>query len=197
VRLCNPCVPDPNIAPPQTASLESQQQGSSHRILHNRSTSLATPYYTPSQPPTASARSNEPLLNASNFARRPRETSITGNNLQPPSSLQNDHLLSAASSQGGRSRASTVRSIPPFSIYLVFHTNSIRAEVITLAQRGTRDPVCLPYNLDHILPTGPLCLVMKGQLPGPFLPHRESRKKMSARFATGNSPPAHSPTRRH
>jgi hypothetical protein len=45
VRLCNPCVPDPNTAPPQTPSpsLRNQQQ-SSPRSTHTRSSSTAATY---------------------------------------------------------------------------------------------------------------------------------------------------------
>lgn len=41
VRLCNPCVPDPNIAPPQSPLAENQPRPSPSGS-HNRSTSLAS-----------------------------------------------------------------------------------------------------------------------------------------------------------
>lgn len=44
VRLCNPCVPDPNIAPPQTPQPESHPRSAALSRPHNRSSSLA---YTP------------------------------------------------------------------------------------------------------------------------------------------------------
>lgn len=112
VRLCNPCVPDPNIAPPQTPALEPPPQRPSRVNAHNRSSSLATSYYTPPPPQTQGSSIISP---SSAFPRRPRETSYTGVRRgwarpepQSSSSLQTEHLLRMAAAQGGRSRASTV-----------------------------------------------------------------------------------------
>jgi hypothetical protein len=65
VRLCNPCVPDPNIAPPQTRSESQppQQHG------HSRSaSSAAVPY----------SQSGRATFNSRNFQPQPRQPSIPG-----------------------------------------------------------------------------------------------------------------------
>lgn len=61
VRLCNPCVPDPNIAPPQTPTHEALRRPSNTNT-HSRSVSLASP--------------NSSALSIANYQRRPRESSI-------------------------------------------------------------------------------------------------------------------------
>jgi hypothetical protein len=41
VRLCNPCVPDPNVAPPQTPQLDNRQTLPGQSSYHSRSQSSA------------------------------------------------------------------------------------------------------------------------------------------------------------
>lgn len=111
VRLCNPCVPDPNIAPPQTRSdgQPLQSQG------HTRSASTVT--YT---------QSRRGDLDIPNFRQRPRESSIStearhhrnlawaaghqGNQQQHISSSysQRDESLLRPEGLEARSRSSTV-----------------------------------------------------------------------------------------
>lgn len=75
VRLCNPCVPDPNTAPPQTPQFSNQPQ----RIpsnAHSRSASSTNTYTAPQQPLLSSSNPSERLaayysqgdqVNLSNF----------------------------------------------------------------------------------------------------------------------------------
>jgi hypothetical protein len=59
VRLCNPCVPDPNTAPPQTPQFSNQPQ----RILntHNRSASSTNTHAPPLQQTLSSSNPSERL----------------------------------------------------------------------------------------------------------------------------------------
>ncbi|KAG9248538.1 hypothetical protein BJ878DRAFT_538257 [Calycina marina] len=78
VRLCNPCVPDPNIAPPQTPSHESPRLPS-HPNSHSRSASLALPTALGA---SATRSSNLPPL-PPNFATsrpQPQQPSSLGRN---------------------------------------------------------------------------------------------------------------------
>ncbi|EPE28018.1 FYVE/PHD zinc finger [Glarea lozoyensis ATCC 20868] len=81
VRLCNPCVPDPNIAPPQTNSSHIPQS-LSQPSRHGRSASGAIPSYGPYQ-----RTQNQPNRQVTPISvrdalrstpRRPREPSILG-----------------------------------------------------------------------------------------------------------------------
>lgn len=116
MRLCNPCVPDPNTAPPQATSAEILRRPGQHQS-HNRSTSLATPYYTTSQSESSTPNPDRLAAALLNYPRRTREPSILGR--APPvttsssytqSSSSLGHDLSSATSglSGSRSRSSTV-----------------------------------------------------------------------------------------
>ncbi|PHH63021.1 hypothetical protein CDD81_6352 [Ophiocordyceps australis] len=52
VRLCNPCVPDPNTAPPQSPSPSASSSSSSRPVAHNRSRSNQTSPYGASHTPS-------------------------------------------------------------------------------------------------------------------------------------------------
>ncbi|KAG9238805.1 hypothetical protein BJ875DRAFT_4074 [Amylocarpus encephaloides] len=86
VRLCNPCVPDPNIAPPQTNSGQSQQAISSP-ARHGRSASGAIWTYGPYQGPQIQPNRQTGPISVrealANTPRRPREPIIFGNNDGP------------------------------------------------------------------------------------------------------------------
>lgn len=115
VRLCNPCVPDPNTAPPQTSSAELQ-----HRTPqgHSRSTSLATPYHSNLY---SSQYSQDPERLAAalrNYPRRTREPSNIGgasvssssSYTQPSTSFGHSLTNTAPGPSGNRSRSSTSTS---------------------------------------------------------------------------------------
>lgn len=163
--MCNPCVPDPNIAPPQTPQFEHQRRPTPS---HTRSASLASPNFDGHQGPrTSQGEANRPSFEylLSSFQRRPREPSILGGN--PPSrvpsaSHSQSHTGSlgshspAGDSQGFRSRSSTVcllrhRSLasivfkiekpkPPFA-------NWTRPPVIIVVLKGHR---IQPFNLTTV-----------------------------------------------
>jgi len=114
VRLCNPCVPDPNIAPPQTPELINSRHSSSH----SRSVSLATNSTGRSE--QSQQGSIRPSLDINNFQRHPREPSILGthrastsSSLQPTSSIATHNSSVQGSGYGHRSRSSTVCLSPP------------------------------------------------------------------------------------
>lgn len=86
VRLCNPCVPDPNVAPPQVTS-----PGIPGRDTARGSTSAA------STSSNSGRRGNRSSLVFDNFSQRPRVPSIVGGS---PAAQGNP--------DGNRSRSSTV-----------------------------------------------------------------------------------------
>ncbi|KAH8657521.1 FYVE zinc finger-domain-containing protein [Tricladium varicosporioides] len=89
VRLCNPCVPDPNVAPPQVNQAgASQHSPASNR--HSRSVSSANSPYSHYQSPSAQRGSQaNPISLSRNAPRRPREPSILGQYYSgQPQSLQ-------------------------------------------------------------------------------------------------------------
>lgn len=118
VRLCNPCVPDPNVAPPQTTSSDFQHR--STHFAHSRAASLASSFGINPQASTES----QPRLPAlpSNYTRQPRDQMNSRANTTSSSSytqssvLSNDTLSMASGTSGNRSRASTV-SHKPFLRY--------------------------------------------------------------------------------
>lgn len=72
VRLCNPCVPDPNTAPPVNT-----QRPASYQSRHSRSASTTA---VPQNTPPGRYQSNEAIIaSIGNFPRRPRQPSILGN----------------------------------------------------------------------------------------------------------------------
>jgi len=72
VRLCNPCVPDPNTAPPVNT-----QRPASYQSRHSRSASTTA---VPRNTPPGGYQSNEAIrASIGNFPRRPRQPSILGN----------------------------------------------------------------------------------------------------------------------
>ena len=80
VRLCNPCVPDPNIAPPQV-NTSHMPQSLSQPSRHGRSASGAIPSYSPYQRPQNQHRQVTPISVRDALRttpRRPREPSILG-----------------------------------------------------------------------------------------------------------------------
>jgi hypothetical protein len=88
VRLCNPCVPDPNTAPPSYS-----HRSSSHQGRHSRSASTtAVPQNTTGD--YSSNTNAELAARRGNYQRRPREPSILGG---PPSSY---YLQSQNQSRG-------------------------------------------------------------------------------------------------
>jgi hypothetical protein len=60
VRLCNPCVPDPNTAPPQTPQFSNQPQRISSNA-HSRSASSTNTYTVPQQPTLSSSNPSQSL----------------------------------------------------------------------------------------------------------------------------------------
>jgi hypothetical protein len=110
VRLCNPCVPDPNVAPHQVAS--PIDQGSvSLSGHHNRSTSAASaPYSTISILAPTSPRS--PLEDrALNPPRRSRQPTVPGSRPTRGASYHGDQdRLLSLEQPVNRSRSSTVGS---------------------------------------------------------------------------------------
>jgi hypothetical protein len=120
VRLCNPCVPDPNTAPPVNA-----QRPASYQSHHSRSASTtAVPQNV--YPGDYAARSDAEIrARIANFPRRPRQPSILGNS---NSYLDSQNQSRGTSyNQGGllrpddfqsRSRSSTVSSPTPSLIVI-------------------------------------------------------------------------------
>jgi hypothetical protein len=126
VRLCNPCVPDPNVAPPQT-NTSHIPQSHSQPSRHGRSASGAIPSYGPYQrPQNPHNRQITPIsvrdaLRAT--PRRPREPSILGPSNQTSTYYSNSQNFPARGSSythredprsgvnpiEARSRSSTVR----------------------------------------------------------------------------------------
>lgn len=109
VRLCNPCVPDPNTAPPQSPAPHLHQP--SHR-QHNRSASTATGSF--NSPGNYRSRDEVERL-ISKFPQRPREPGIPGNNVVSPGNVglgvsrneREDRNLQPSQPES-RSRSSTV-----------------------------------------------------------------------------------------
>jgi hypothetical protein len=77
VRLCNPCVPDPNTAPPQTLVPHLRQPS---QRSHSRSASTATASY--NNPGNYRSREEIERLITS-FPRHPREPSVLGGHPTP------------------------------------------------------------------------------------------------------------------
>lgn len=108
VRLCNPCVPDPNTAPPQSPLPHLRQ---SSQRSHSRSASTATSSYNSSD----NYRSREEIERLmTNFPRRQRDSSLLGGHPLPPnggrevnSASRDDRGLRPDLSES-RSRSSTV-----------------------------------------------------------------------------------------
>ena len=136
MRLCNPCVPDPNTAPPTYTHRPSPLQG-----RHSRSASTtAVPQNTPgSHSPNTNA---ELATGAGNLQRRPREPSNFGTPnryLQPESQSRGtslnergDRLLRPEDPQS-RSRSSTVshlQSRPLLHILICPQVGSSRDETM-------------------------------------------------------------------
>jgi hypothetical protein len=112
VRLCNPCVPDPNTAPPVGT-----QRPASYQSRHSRSASATA---VPQNTPPGRYQSNEAIVaGIGSFPRRPRQTSILGNASRYSDSQnqsrgtyhneRGDRLLRPDDFQS-RSRSSTVSS---------------------------------------------------------------------------------------
>ena len=136
MRLCNPCVPDPNTAPPTYTHRLSPLHG-----RHSRSASTtAVPQNTPgSHSPNTNA---ELASGAGKFQRRPREPSISGTHnryLQPETQSRGtslnergDCLLRPEDPQS-RSRSSTVshlQSRPISHILICPQVGSSREETM-------------------------------------------------------------------
>jgi hypothetical protein len=114
VRLCNPCVPDPNIAPPQP-SLNDPSQLFPSPNRSSRSASAASYSYSQYQQQHSTSRptSNVEAFNEAirSAPRRPRESSLLGPT-NPQYASYRDQTISSRGLEGydTRSRSSTVCS---------------------------------------------------------------------------------------
>lgn len=114
VRLCNPCVPDPNIAPPQPSFHDPAQPYSSPN-RQGRSASAASSSYAQSQrQPNNLETFHEALRNTARVPREPSILSSTG--IQYGSYNDQNYRNRTQEPWDARSRSSTVRS---FSIPLI------------------------------------------------------------------------------
>ena len=108
VRLCNPCVPDPNIAPPQPSFHESAQLYSSPN-RQGRSASAVSSSYVQSQRHSNNLETFHEALR--NTARVPREPSILSSaSIQYGSYNDQNYRHRTLEPWDARSRSSTVRS---------------------------------------------------------------------------------------
>ncbi|KAF4627457.1 hypothetical protein G7Y89_g10693 [Cudoniella acicularis] len=121
VRLCNPCVPDPNVAPPQVNQTANPSQFSSTPSRHGRSVSSAnSPYGQYQRPQAPGGRSSGPITVREalrNAPRRPRDPGALGPYYpSQPQSLQSrgtsynsrDDRRPGSEFMDSRSRSSTV-----------------------------------------------------------------------------------------
>ncbi|RDL36873.1 uncharacterized protein BP5553_06225 [Venustampulla echinocandica] len=97
VRLCNPCVPDPNVAPPQS-NFSNSPASSSQPSGHSRSSSAMSPFHGQYQHPGGSQSNPILVQRLRNAPRRPRESSILGQN----NSSHSQNLQSRGSSYNTR-----------------------------------------------------------------------------------------------
>lgn len=137
VRLCNPCVPDPNVAPPQTPRYQTNLQSPLPRV-HNRSTSLASSSPSSFVPPTThdegdrhSSRHIGLALPQYGFGENPAsyqsmQSQARRSTISATGSSAGSHLQSSASSIGqnrdnGLSRAVSGQHCFPYRIFFSRH----------------------------------------------------------------------------
>jgi hypothetical protein len=136
VRLCNPCVPDPNIAPPQVPSPQNARQASQQG--HVRSASTA---YTSRHNPPINHLSNSDHLASimRNAPRQARQPSTLGNQHrhsesgEPPrgnSYSSRDDRISRPEAPESRSRSSTVSVYHTLNLYCVMNNTNTDSDGI-------------------------------------------------------------------
>lgn len=129
VRLCNPCVPDPNTAPPQAIQPSLQRR----QYNHSRSASTASAYNSPGNYRTP----EEVARLATAFPRRPREASFLGSRPSAPNTTgrgtsYNDSGSLRADGPDSRSRSSTVGSSRnPETLVLTTHPRNYGSHFMT------------------------------------------------------------------
>lgn len=128
VRLCNPCVPDPNIAPPQTDTRQSTSQSS--RPGHGRSVSGVPSSYSSSyqRSQTQPNRQITPISVRDALRNSPgRPGPGMSDNLQPRGSSYSsrEDPRAGLDSYEARSRSSTVRTPLSIHMHTFKETNSI------------------------------------------------------------------------
>jgi hypothetical protein len=144
VRLCNPCVPDPNVAPPQTSQRPENQRSNSQQSHHGRSVSSAAISYSQSGRGATASAESDTMRALRNYPRRPRESSIWGNanratsTSNPPrgaSYNERDERLLLPEGSESRSRSSTVCS----------HSHTLQILCLSFGERIATNPL-----FDHI-----------------------------------------------